>query len=880
MGRATKGTPKAKPPKATTPAVPEPTMYTNWTRDTVSVADAVSQHRNRRYNAADLIARVEGTIEFCVRTIAEACNAVPQRLYTHGSSDIGKRWGKSITRKQRQTIRNPMLVGKAAGYAGGSDEVVEVEWHPIMDLLANPNAHMSGQEYDLLLWDHELTGGTAFEYVAGKGMPQALLPLYPVWVTPQPSKTDLISGYWYYRGTPAETFYERGEVDAYRIYPDRSNPYIGRSPLRGIIKQADLAAAIVVEALSRIQNDCRPDHAWVSELPIDSTQQQAVEQRLSKYRGPRNKGKPVVVGGMKPVPLQFSYKDMEWKDLADKTDRAIITAYGVPESLLEMNDANLASAEAGLRAFFALTIQPKVRMRAEQRTDMLLRRYGVEPGSMWFAPDNASGEDEERQSRVLVSYTGGTNPILTVNEARAELGYEPVEWGDRPQLGGLLGVPGGTDEPIDVEGRVVDEPKALPEASAEGIDPAATGGAVVQDTALNGAQVTSLVDLASQVAAGKLPVDSAVAIAAAAFPAVPPETVNAIFDPLRNFTPAPDPEAVNANPSAGGESPDEPDAEPPEDDAEPVGEEASTKKAAMDSKLMDRIERLGYIDHNGDHVLPDHMSSFIRTFKEREKSLEVVTASGFWFRDDHGPGCQCERHKAIDPSAVLLSYLADWYDEWGPTFATASASELPALALDARKQLATILRPELERLFRDGLVEVLSRAGQEAPQSLGEAAARGVDVYVSRLTGNVTETVLTDVKQAIERSITEGMNLTEATREVADAMKIQADWRAERVARTETARAVEYGRVEGYAEVGVEKKQWLISNAPCQFCESAVLILRTRSPGGTPLRDPFFRAGETIVGTAGGVMVLDQDIMVPSDIHPNDACSVSGVWNV
>ena len=72
-------------------------------------------------------------------------------------------------------------------YAQGADEVVEVQWHPIMDLLANPNGHMSGQEYDLLLWDHELTGGTAFEYVVESGQPVALLPLYPVWVTPQPS---------------------------------------------------------------------------------------------------------------------------------------------------------------------------------------------------------------------------------------------------------------------------------------------------------------------------------------------------------------------------------------------------------------------------------------------------------------------------------------------------------------------------------------------------------------------------------------------------------------------------------------------------------------------------------------------------------------------
>lgn len=65
----------------------------------------------------------------------------------------------------------------------------------------------------------------------------------------------------------------------------------------------------------------------------------------------------------------------------------------------------------------------------------------------------------------------------------------------------------------------------------------AAGSADVQ-TALNGAQVTALADLAEKVATGQLPFDTGLAIATAAFPLVPPATIAKIFSALRRFKPA------------------------------------------------------------------------------------------------------------------------------------------------------------------------------------------------------------------------------------------------------------------------------------------------------------------------------------------------------
>lgn len=66
--------------------------------------------------------------------------------------------------------------------------------------------------------------------------------------------------------------------------------------------------------------------------------------------------------------------------------------------------------------------------------------------------------------------------------------------------------------------------------------PGATS-ADVQATALNGAQVNALAELANNVALGVLPLATAQAIAVAAFPLVAPAIIAKIFSPLRNFTP-------------------------------------------------------------------------------------------------------------------------------------------------------------------------------------------------------------------------------------------------------------------------------------------------------------------------------------------------------
>src|SRR3990167_492002 len=87
---------------------------------------------------------------------------------------------------------------------------------------------------------------------------------------------------------------------------------------------------------------------------------------------------------------------------------------------------------------------------------------------------------------------------------------------------------------------IYSEIEKLIEETDSAVAPAGAGVAAdnaIQDTALNGAQVTSLIELVTQVAQKQLPSETAMAIIQAAFPAVDDSTINKIISSLASFKP-------------------------------------------------------------------------------------------------------------------------------------------------------------------------------------------------------------------------------------------------------------------------------------------------------------------------------------------------------
>lgn len=120
-------------------------------------------------------------------------------------------------------------------------------------------------------------------------------------------------------------------------------------------------------------------------------------------------------------------------------------------------------------------------------------------------------------------------------------------------------------------------PEAVPEVNTtpEAVTPSAPS-ADVQATALNGAQIASLLSIVSSVAAGQLPVLTAKAVISASFPTLTGASVDAILDPLDGFK----------APEAGGSTPPEAPADPPASPAapDPVSPEAEPDTSGKEVK--------------------------------------------------------------------------------------------------------------------------------------------------------------------------------------------------------------------------------------------------------------------------------------------------------
>lgn len=143
----------------------------------------------------------------------------------------------------------------------------------------------------------------------------------------------------------------------------------------------------------------------------------------------------------------------------------------------------------------------------------------------------------ELSSRQEIDPKGNAELLVAMKAA----GFEVAE----EQASEMLGMPVKRSVAVPAFVAMDGDINADPDAQ-----PATAPGEVVADTALNGAQVQSLVSIVSQVAQGQIPVASAEPIIRASFPAIAEKAIQSIVSPLKTFEPDKDEPPPLANRAA------------------------------------------------------------------------------------------------------------------------------------------------------------------------------------------------------------------------------------------------------------------------------------------------------------------------------------------
>lgn len=186
---------------------------------------------------------------------------------------------------------------------------------------------------------------------------------------------------------------------------------------------------------------------------------------------------------------------------------------------------------------------------------------------------------QEQVDRPLLEDLFPGQPVLAYWQLSPAVEHDPTAVIDHAVKLGAAGYRMGLDQLKERTGYELEEvaavdPEALPAEEGEDAPPPTAGQKPVNDEALkalNGAQITALAGLVSQVATGQLPYESAINAARAGFPGVPEPTILKIFQPIKTFE-VKKPEAPPADPKAPPKQEDE--EEPPPDEPDTLNNRA------------------------------------------------------------------------------------------------------------------------------------------------------------------------------------------------------------------------------------------------------------------------------------------------------------------
>jgi len=368
----------------------------------------------------------------CASLNGSTVASVPLRLFVKGAAtDRSKGWYKPsiVSAKTKQDLLRRKAIAP-------SDSVIELTEHPVLDLLRLANPREVGFTLIELTTIFQEMVGNAYWYMEPyadpirAGQPMNLWNLFPQHMKVVPTKDGKgVMGYLY--GTaPKQIAFKPEEIIHFR-YPNPNDALYGLGPAQAGIHAIDRKAAMDEYKQAMYDNHCRPD--FVITVPEDTTpaeleslQRQFKKMFKSRRGGGVNiVGKPWVTTGDKKIEtLSFQPRQMQDIDQAKLDRDEICQMFGVPITMLEISKSR-AEAEAGEYGYMLHTIEPRLRRMEQFLNENLAAKYDPR---LFFAFDDPVPENREALKAEVVETFAAK--LITKNEGRQALGYDPVDGGD------------------------------------------------------------------------------------------------------------------------------------------------------------------------------------------------------------------------------------------------------------------------------------------------------------------------------------------------------------------------------------------------------------------------------------------------------------------
>ena len=323
---------------------------------------------------------------------------------------------------------------------------VKLDSHPLISLLQRPNPQFAGNEYFQALYSFLLLSGNSYAvYSLVNGQPRELHLLRPDRVKIEPGKTHIPKAFEYIIDGRVVNRYEvdsetgTSDVKHFKMW-NPLNDYYGLSPIQAASFDIDQHNMAAKHNLSLLMNGARPsgavifkpkDESGMSLQLSDSQRQQLMSDLNMRFSGSHNAGRPMLLeGDFDWKEMGLSPKDMDFLELKNMSARDIALCFGVPSQLVGVPDSQTYNnvSEARL-ALYEDTIIPLLRRVESDLNEWLAPRFG-EDISIRYDIDSIPAMAERRKKTYENVVTAVREGIISRNEARERLGYEPIEGGD------------------------------------------------------------------------------------------------------------------------------------------------------------------------------------------------------------------------------------------------------------------------------------------------------------------------------------------------------------------------------------------------------------------------------------------------------------------
>lgn len=410
--------------------------------------------------------------------------------------------------------------------------------HPLYALLHHqPNASMTSVDYWQMQIAWMLLRGTAYTEMDMIGSRLvAIDPLQPKFLTWR--KLDGGARLYTYRDPKTGRSRDIPEARVWKLPAFTLDGGEGLSAIKygaGVFGNAtaadDASSNLFSNGMSASGFVRTPDNVW---LDKDKRDKLRGHLREFAYQASHSREVFVLEGGMQYTPLAMNPDDAQMLETRAFNIEEICRWFGVPPTLVGHGDKT-SNWGTGLEqqniSFLTYSLRPwltkieqsiwkylipsadKNKYYAEFNVEGLLRADSAGRAAFYSSALQNGWMNRATVARRENLPVPEGGDIFTVQAALVPLGALEA------RASAALPAPG-----------VVNKPEDLPTSLVAGED--------VQATALNGAQVTSLLDLLEAAASGRMPIDTVRAAIAAAFPLLTSTEIDAMIGPLSGFTPA------------------------------------------------------------------------------------------------------------------------------------------------------------------------------------------------------------------------------------------------------------------------------------------------------------------------------------------------------